>query len=33
MEEVVVISSWIKYCTSCASQMNTVYLDKAKKDY
>jgi len=29
--KVVVISSWIKYCTSCASQMKV--LDKAKKDF
>ena len=29
--KVVVISSWIKYCTSCASQMNV--LDKAKNDF
>ena len=29
--KVVVISSWIKYCTSCASQMKI--LDKAKKDF
>jgi thiol-disulfide isomerase/thioredoxin len=29
--KVVVVSSWIKYCTSCASQMKV--LDKAKKDY
>lgn len=29
--KVVVISSWIKYCTSCASQMKV--LDKAKNEY
>ena len=29
--KVVVISSWIKYCTSCASQMKV--LEKAKKDF
>ena len=29
--KVVVVSSWIKYCTSCASQMNV--LDKAKNDF
>ena len=29
--KVVVVSSWIKYCTSCASQMKV--LDKAKKDF
>ena len=29
--KVVVVSSWIKYCTSCASQMKI--LDKAKKDF
>ena len=28
---VVVVSSWIKYCTSCASQMKV--LDKAKNDF
>jgi len=28
--KVVVVSSWIKYCTSCASQMKI--LNKAKKD-
>ena len=27
----VVVSSWIKYCTSCASQMKV--LDKAKNDF
>ena len=27
----VVVSSWIKYCTSCASQIKV--LDKAKKDF
>ena len=27
----VVVSSWIKYCTSCASQMKV--LNKAKKDF
>ena len=27
--KVVIVSSWIKYCTSCASQMKV--LDKAKK--
>ena len=30
-EKVVVVSSWIKYCTSCASQMKV--LDKAKNDF
>ena len=29
--KVVVVSSWIKYCTSCASQMKT--LKKAKNDF
>ena len=29
--KVVVVSSWIKYCTSCASQMKI--LNKAKKDF
>ncbi len=29
--KVVVISSWIKYCTSCASQMKV--LNKAKNDF
>ena len=29
--KVVVVSSWIQYCTSCASQMKV--LDKAKNDY
>ncbi len=29
--KIVVVSSWIKYCTSCASQMKV--LDKAKKDF
>ena len=29
--KVVVVSSWIKYCSSCASQMKV--LDKAKKDF
>ena len=29
--KVVVVSSWIKYCTSCSSQMKV--LDKAKNDY
>ena len=29
--KVVVVSSWIKYCTSCASQMKV--LEKAKKDF
>ena len=28
---VVVVSSWIKYCTSCASQMKVI--DKAKNDF
>jgi len=28
--KVVVVSSWVKYCTSCASQMKV--LDKAKND-
>ena len=29
--KVVVVSSWIKYCTSCASQMKV--LNKAKSDF
>ena len=29
--KVVVISSWIKYCTSCASQMKVI--DNAKNDF
>ena len=29
--KVVVVSSWVKYCTSCASQMKI--LDKAKNDF
>ena len=29
--KIVVVSSWIKYCTSCASQMEV--LKKAKKDF
>ena len=29
--KVVVVSSWIKYCTTCASQMKV--LDKAKNDF
>jgi len=29
--KVVVVSSWIKYCTSCASQMKV--LEKAKDDF
>ena len=29
--KVVVVSSWIKYCTSCASKMKV--LDRAKNDY
>jgi len=29
--KIVVVTSWIKYCTSCASQMKV--LDKAKKDF
>ena len=29
--KVVVVSSWIKYCTSCASQMKV--LNKAKNDF
>ena len=29
--KVVVVSSWIKYCTSCGSQMKI--LDKAKNDF
>ena len=29
--KVVVVSSWIKYCSSCASQMKV--LDKAKRDF
>ena len=28
---IVVVSSWVKYCTSCASQMKV--LDKAKNDF
>ena len=30
-EKVVIISSWVKYCTSCSSQMKV--LDKAKNDF
>ena len=29
--KVVIVSSWIKYCTSCASQMKV--LEKAKNDF
>ena len=29
--KVVVVSSWVKYCTSCASQIKV--LDKAKNDF
>ena len=29
--KVVIVSSWVKYCTSCASQMKV--LDKAKDDF
>ena len=29
--KVVIVSSWIKYCTSCASQIKV--LEKAKKDF
>ena len=29
--KVVIISSWVKYCTSCASQMKV--LDKAKNEF
>ena len=29
--KIVVVSSWVKYCTSCASQMKV--LDKAKNDF
>ena len=29
--KVVIVSSWVKYCTSCASQMKV--LDKAKIDF
>ena len=29
--KIVVVSSWIKYCTSCASQIKV--LDKAKNDF
>jgi len=29
--KIVVVSSWTKYCSSCASQMKV--LDKAKKDF
>ena len=29
--KVVVVSSWIKYCTSCASQMKVI--EKAKNDF
>ena len=29
--KVVVVSSWVKYCTSCGSQMKI--LDKAKNDF
>ena len=29
--KIVVVSSWIKYCTSCASQMKV--LNKVKKDF
>ena len=29
--KIVIVSSWVKYCTSCASQMRV--LDKAKNDF
>ena len=29
--KIVVVSSWVKYCTSCASQIKV--LDKAKNDF
>ena len=29
--KIVVVSSWVKYCTSCASQMKV--LDKVKNDF
>ena len=29
--KIVIVSSWVKYCTSCASQMKI--LDKAKNDF
>jgi len=29
--KIVIVSSWIKYCTSCSSQMKV--LDKAKNDF
>ena len=29
--KIVVVSSWVKYCTSCASQMKVLY--KAKNDF
>ena len=29
--KIVIVSSWVKYCTSCASQMKV--LDKAKNDF
>ena len=29
--KIVVVSSWVKYCTSCASQMKV--LDKSKNDF
>ena len=29
--KLVIVSSWVKYCTSCASQMKV--LDKAKNDF
>ena len=29
--KIVIVSSWLKYCTSCASQMKV--LDKAKNDF
>ena len=29
--KIVIVSSWVKYCTSCASQMKV--LDKVKKDF
>ena len=29
--KIVIVSSWVKYCTSCASQMKV--LDKAKSDF
>ena len=29
--KIVIVSSWVKYCTSCASQMKV--LNKAKNDF